>query len=45
MDNIINFITNGSAEFTPETLIRYMVFVMILSCIGSIVSNILDVGR
>ena len=45
MENIIDFILGGSADFTPETLIRYMIFVMVLSCIGSIVSNIFDVGR
>lgn len=45
MDNIINFILNGASDFTPEVLIRYMVFVLVLFCISSIVSNVLDLGR
>lgn len=45
MDNIINFILNGASDFTPEVLIRYMVFVLVLSCISSIASNVLDLGR
>lgn len=45
MESLINFILAGSAEFTPETLIRYMVFVLILSCISSIANNALSVGR
>lgn len=46
MDNFIQFIFGGdTAVFTPETLVRYMVFVLILSCICSIADSILSVGR
>lgn len=47
MQSLIDFILSGSAEFTPETLIRYMCFVLVLSCIGSVVNSIFEnlVGR
>lgn len=47
MQSLIDFILAGSAEFTPETLIRYMCFVLVLSCIGSVVNSVFDnlVGR
>lgn len=45
MQNLIDFIMAGQSEFTPEVLIRYMVFVLILSCIGSIVNSITSVRR
>ena len=47
MQQLIDFILDGSVEFTPETLVRYMCFVLILSCIGSVVNSIFEnlVGR
>lgn len=45
MDNLINFIMGGAQELTPEVLVRYMCFVLILSCISSIASALLDVGK
>lgn len=45
MDNIINFITNGSAEFTPQVIVGLIVFCLIIESIGSIVYNILKIGR
>lgn len=45
MQNIIDFIFAGSADFTPETLIRYMVFVLVLSCICSIAETIFTLRR
>ena len=45
MENIIQFITNGSTEFTPHTLIGLVVFCLIIECIGSVAYNILKVGR
>lgn len=42
MQNLIDFILAGSSEFTPEVLIRYMVFVLILSCIGSVVNSVFE---
>lgn len=45
MDNLINFIFAGAAEFTPEVLVRFMVFVLILSCISSIAQCIVSVRR
>lgn len=42
MQQLMDFILAGSAEFTPETLIRYMCFVLVLSCIGSIVNSVFD---
>lgn len=46
MDNFIRFIIpDGVETFTPEVLIRYMVFVLILSTIGSIANSLLKVGE
>ncbi len=45
MDTLVNFIMGGCQEFTPESLVRYMVFVLLLSCIGSIAESIFSVGR
>lgn len=45
MEFLINFITGGADTFTPAVLIGYMVFVEILSCIGSIASDVINVGR
>lgn len=45
MQTLIDFIFSGSADFTPETLVRYMAFVLILSAISSIVDSCFSVGR
>lgn len=45
MDALIDFIMGGCQDFTPEMLVRYMVFVLLLSCIGSIVDSVFSVGR
>lgn len=45
MDNLVYWILNGGAEFTPEVLVRIIVFVMILSCIANIADACLSVGR
>ena len=42
MQSLIDFILSGSAEFTPETLVRYMCFVLVHSCIGSVVNSVFD---
>ena len=45
MENIINFITNGSTEYTPQVVIGLIVFCLVIESIGSIVYNILKIGR
>ena len=45
MENIINYICNGSNEFTPEVVIGLIVFTMVLECISSMASNCLKLGR
>lgn len=44
MQTLINFITNGSAEFTPQVMVGLIVFVLILDglcmLIGSITGGI-----
>lgn len=40
MDTLSQFIFNGATEFTPESLVYYMVFVLILSCISSMVESV-----
>lgn len=45
MDSLINFILGGAVDFSPETLVRYMCFVLILSCISTIAQAIIDVRK
>lgn len=45
MENIINYICNGSNAFTPEVVIGLIVFTMVLECISSMASNCLKLGR
>lgn len=45
MDNIINFITNGSTDFSPQVVVGLIVFCLILESIGAIVYNILKISR
>ena len=45
MENIINFITNGTTEYTPQVVIGLIVFCLVIESIGSIVYNILKIGR
>ena len=45
MQVLSDFIFQGVTEFTPFSLVCYMAFVLILSCICSIVESALSVGR
>lgn len=45
MQSLIDMVTGGVKEFTPQTLLGLVVLVMVLDCIGSIASSILSVGR
>ena len=45
MQVIIDMITNGAAEFTPQVVVGLIVFSLVLDCIGSIARSILSVGR
>lgn len=45
MDSLIEFILGGSVDFTPETLVRFMCFVLVLSCISTIAQTIIDVRK
>ena len=45
MQALTDFIFNGSMEFTPYTLVAYMSFVLVLSCISSIVETTLSMNR
>lgn len=45
METIVDMICNGATEFTPEVLVRLIIFVLILECIGSIAFNALKVGH
>ena len=45
MENIINYICNGSNEFTPAVVVGLIVFCMVLESISSIAANCLKVGR
>ena len=45
MENIINYICNGSNEFTPAVVVGLIVFCLVLESISSIAANCLKVGR
>lgn len=45
MDALMQFVFNGTNEFTPYTLMCYMVFVTILSTIGSLADSALNSCR
>lgn len=45
MQTLIDMITGGVNEFTPQTIIGVIVFVMIVDCIGSIAGSILSAWR
>lgn len=46
MEKLIDFIIpSGTSAFSPEVLIRYMVFVLLLSSVCSIAHSILKVGE
>lgn len=45
MQALIDMLTGGVAEFTPQTLVGLVVFVMVVDCIASIVSSVLSAWR
>lgn len=45
METLVTFIFGESAEFTPQTLVSYMSFVLILSCISSLAETALSINR
>ena len=45
MENLINFITNGSSELTVCTLVGFMAFCIIIDAICSLAASALSLGR
>ena len=45
MDSMVELIVNGATEFTPEVLVRLVVFALTLECIGVIAFAITSIGR
>lgn len=45
MENIVYLITGGSTEFTPQVLVGFLVFVIIIDSICSIIKSVLKVGN
>jgi hypothetical protein len=45
MQGLIDFIFNGAEEFTPQALVAYMSFVLVLSAICSIVESMFTLRR
>lgn len=45
MQTLTDFIFGGATELTPYTLVAYMSFVLILSCISSIVESTFSINR
>ena len=45
MENIINYICNGSNEFSPAGVVGLFVFCLVLESISSIAAYCLKVGR
>ena len=40
MNDIINFITNGSTEFTPDVIVGLIVFCMIFDSLMMVIGNL-----
>lgn len=40
MNDIINFITNGSTEFTPDVVVGLIVFCMIFDSLMMVIGNL-----
>lgn len=45
MHELVEMVTGGVTEFTPQTLVGVIVLVMLLDCISSIAYSITSVGR
>lgn len=45
MQTMIDFICNGSSEFTPQVVVGLLVFSLTLDCIGSIARSIMNSFR
>lgn len=45
MESMVELIVNGATEFTPDVLVRLIVFSLTLECIGTIAFAITGVGR
>ena len=45
MESMVELIVNGATDFTPEVLVRLIVFSLTLECIGTIAFAITGVGR
>lgn len=45
MDSMVELILNGATDFTPEVLVRLIVFTLTLECIGAIAFAVTGVGR
>lgn len=44
MENLVNLITNGSTEFTPQVMVGLIAFCLVLETIGSIAGNLVRFG-
>lgn len=44
MDTLLEYILNGATKFTPEVLIRILLFYMCFECISTIISAIFRAG-
>lgn len=44
MENLVNLITNGSTEFTPQVMIGLIAFCLVLETIGSIAGTLVRFG-
>lgn len=45
MQTLIDMITGGVTEFTPQTIVGLIVFVIIVDCIASIAYSVMSIGR
>ena len=44
MESLINFIMNGSTEFTAASLVGFMAFCIIIDAICSLAASALNIG-
>lgn len=44
MEKVVDLICNGATEFTPEVLVTFCLFFLVLECISSIARSVLKVG-
>lgn len=45
MESVVEFICNGSAEFTPQVVVGLILFISALECLSNIAYAVASVGK